>query len=249
MRARIAGLMVAVLLVFGTGVGFAADEAVTLRYYGQSFFVLTTPGGTQIALDPYGQIGYPMPAGVTAAAVFITHEHGDHNNAALIQGGPKVFRGLVPGGWATIRERVGDALVYSVPSFHDDQGGTSPRGFTALFVIETGGLRIAHLGDLGQTALTEGQLKALGSIDVLLIPVGGGGFTITGEQAARLTEMIRPRVVIPMHYKTAVRPTWPGTDEQPFLAGKADVVRAGTSVSFTRGGLPASLRTVVMSWQ
>ena len=249
MHVRLAVCTLAVLLALGTNIGLAADEAVTLRYYGQSFFVLTTPGGTRIALDPYGQIGYPLPGGVAAAAVFITHEHGDHNNAALIEGGPKVFRGLVPGGWAMIRERVGDALVYSIPSFHDDQGGTSPRGFNALFVIETGGLRVAHLGDLGQTTLTEGQLKALGAVDVLLIPVGGGPFTITGEQASRITDMIRPRVVIPMHYKTAARQNSPGTDEQPFLAGKTNVDRAGTSLSFTRGALPATLRTVVMSWQ
>jgi L-ascorbate metabolism protein UlaG (beta-lactamase superfamily) len=249
MQGRLAVLTLALLLVFGTGVGLAADEAVTLRYYGQSFFVLTTPGGTRIALDPYGQIGYPLPSGVTADVVAISHEHGDHNNAALIQGSPKVLRGLVPGSWASIRERVGDALIYNVPSFHDDQGGTSPRGLNAIFVIETGGLRIAQLGDLGQTVLTEGQLKAMGPIDVLLIPVGGGPFTVNGPQASRLTELIRPRVVIPMHYKTAVRPDWPGTDEQPFLEGKSSVDRAGNTASFTRGAMPASLKVVVMNWQ
>ena len=249
MERRLAVLTVALLLAFGANVGLAADEAVTLRYYGQSFFVLTTPDGTRIALDPYGQIGFPMPTGVSAGAVFVTHEHGDHNNAALIQGSPKVLRGLMPGGWATVRERVGDALVYSVPSFHDDQGGMSPRGFNALFVIETGGLRIAHLGDLGQTALTDGQIRALGAIDILLIPVGGGGFTVTGEQASRLTDALRPRVVIPMHYKTAARPTWPGTDEQAFLAGKTNVNRVGNTVSFTRGTLPASMQVMVMNWQ
>ena len=249
MEGRLAVLTLALLLAFGTNAGLAANEAVTLRYYGQSFFILTTPAGTRIALDPYGQIGFPLPSGVTVDAVTITHEHGDHNNAALIQGSPKVFRGLIPGGWTTIRERVGDALVYSIPSFHDDQGGTSPRGFNALFVIETGGLRIAHLGDLGQTALTEGQLRALGTIDILLIPVGGGPFTINGEQASRITDLMRPRVVIPTHYKTAARPTFPGTDEQPFLAGKANVTRSENTVSFTRGSLPASTQVVVMNWQ
>ena len=242
-------LTLTLFLAYGTGIGLAAGEAVTLQYYGQSFFVLTTPGGTRIALDPFGQIGFPMPSGVTADAVTITHEHGDHNNAALIQGSPKILRGLVPGASATIRERVGDALIYTVPSFHDDQAGTSPRGFNALFVIETGGLRIAHFGDLGQTTLTPGQISALGPIDILLLPVGGGVFTINGEQASRIAGVVRARVVIPMHYKTSARPTWPGTDEQPFLAGKANVNRAGTTASFTRGALPASMQAVVMNWQ
>ena len=96
-------LTLTLFLAYGTGIGLAAGEAVTLQYYGQSFFVLTTPGGTRIALDPFGQIGFPMPSGVTADAVTITHEHGDHNNAALIQGSPKILRGLVPGASATIR--------------------------------------------------------------------------------------------------------------------------------------------------
>jgi L-ascorbate metabolism protein UlaG (beta-lactamase superfamily) len=247
MHGRLAVVTLALLLTLGASVGLAADEAVTLRYYGQSFFVLTTPGGTRIAIDPYGNIGFPLPSGVSADVVTISHEHGDHNNAALIQGSPKVLRGLVPGSWASIRERVGDAVIYNVPSFHDDQGGTSPRGLNAIFVIETGGLRIAQLGDLGQTVLTEGQLKAMGAIDILLIPVGGGPFTINGEQASRLVEAIRPRVVNPMHYKTAERPTWPGTDEQAFLAGKSSLDRAGNTASFTRGAMPSSLHVVVMN--
>jgi L-ascorbate metabolism protein UlaG (beta-lactamase superfamily) len=247
MHGRLAVVTLALLLTLGASVGLAADEAVTLRYYGQSFFVLTTPGGTRIAIDPYGNIGFPLPSGVSADVVTISHEHGDHNNAALIQGSPKVLRGLVPGSWASIRERVGDAVIYNVPSFHDDQGGTSPRGLNAIFVIETGGLRIAQLGDLGQTVLTEGQLKAMGAIDILLIPVGGGPFTINGEQASRLVEAIRPRVVIPMHFKTAERPTWPGTDEQAFLAGKSSLDRAGNTASFTRGAMPSSLHVVVMN--
>jgi L-ascorbate metabolism protein UlaG (beta-lactamase superfamily) len=247
MQGRLAVLTLALVLTLGASVGLAADEAITLRYYGQSFFVLTTPGGTRIAIDPFGNIGFPLPSGVTADVVTISHEHGDHNNAALIQGSPKVLRGLVPGSWASIRERVGDALIYNVPSFHDDQGGTSPRGLNAIFIIETGGLRIAQLGDLGQTMLTEGQLKAMGTIDILLIPVGGGPFTINGEQASRIVEAIRPRVVIPMHFKTTERPTWPGTDEQPFLAGKSTVDRAGNTASFTRGAMPSSLHVVVMN--
>jgi L-ascorbate metabolism protein UlaG (beta-lactamase superfamily) len=87
----------------------------------------------------------------------------------------------------------------------------------------------------------------MGAIDILLIPVGGGPFTINGEQASRLVEAFRPRVVIPMHFKTAERPTWPGTDEQAFLAGKSSLDRAGNTASFTRGAMPSSLHVVVMN--
>lgn len=251
MLARLSWLTVTVLLTLGAGAGFAAADAVTLRYYGQSFFVITTGGGARIVLDPFGNIGFPLPSGVEADAVFITHEHGDHNNAALIGGGAKVFRGITtaPLAWNTIRERVGDARVYSVPSFHDNEGGTSGRGFNALFVVEANGLRIAHLGDLGQAALTDTQLRALGRIDVLLIPVGGAPFTIGGAEATQITEQIQPRLVIPMHYKTAARPTWPGADEQGYLAGKSGVQRIGTSVTLSASTLPRERQILVMAYQ
>jgi len=250
MVVRLVWLTLVVLLVLGAGIGFAAADTLTLRYYGQSFFLITTGGGTRIALDPFGNIGFPLPSGVEADAVFITHEHGDHNNAALI-GGAKVFRGLTttPLGWNAIRERIGDALVYSVPSFHDNEGGTSGRGFNALFVVEANGLRIAHLGDLGQAALTDTQRRALGRIDVLLIPVGGAPFTIGGAEATQITEQLQPRVVIPMHYKTAARPQWPGADEQGYLAGKSGVERIGTTVTLSASTLPRERQIVVMAYQ
>jgi hypothetical protein len=50
-----------------------------------------------------------------------------------------------------------------------------------------------------------------------------------------------------MHFKTPERPTWPGTDEQPFLAGKPNVARGENTASFTRGALPSSLQVRVMN--
>ncbi|MDQ7843417.1 MAG: MBL fold metallo-hydrolase [Armatimonadota bacterium] len=248
---RLTWLMAAALVTLGAGAGAAAADAVTLRYYGQSFFLLTTGGGTRVAIDPFGTIGLPMPSGVEADAVLITHEHGDHNNAGLIGGKARVFRGLTtnPPGWNTIRERAGDVLIYSVPAFHDDAGGTTGRGFNTIFVLEVAGLRIAHLGDLGQAQLTEGQLRALGRIDVLLIPVGGAPFTIGAAEATRITDQLNPRVVIPMHYKTAARPQWPGSDEQPFLAGKPNVQRVGHTVTLTSATLPRERTILVMAYQ
>lgn len=251
MLPRLTWLTVTVLLTLGSSAGFAAADTLTLRYYGQSFFLITTGGGTRIVLDPFGNIGFPMPSGVDADAVFITHEHGDHNNAALIGGGAKVFRGLTitPLGWNAIRERVGDALVYSVPSFHDNEGGTTGRGFNTIFVLEVNGLRLAHLGDLGQAELTAAQLSALGRVHVLLIPVGGAPFTIGAAEATQITEQLQPRLVIPMHYKTAARPTWPGADEQGFLAGKRGVQRTGTTVPLSPSTLPRERQIVVMAYQ
>ncbi|MDR7484630.1 MAG: MBL fold metallo-hydrolase [Armatimonadota bacterium] len=231
----------------------AQQRPVSIRYLGWSFFLITAADGLRLAIDPYGNIGYPLPS-VEADVVLVTHEHGDHNNVGLIGGSPQVFRGLAPGArdWNRVYQRLGGTLIYAVPGFHDNEFGTTPRGLDTFFVIESGGLRIAHLGDIGQSTLSESQLRALRTIDVLMIPVGAGPFTVSVADANRLVDQIRPRIVIPMHYKTPMRqpPTWPGVDERPFLEGKPNVRRLGHhTLTLTPDDLPPTMQVVVMEWQ
>jgi len=61
---------------------------------------------------------------------------------------------------------------------------------------------VAHLGDLGQAALRPEQVRALGAVDVLFVPAGGGGLTIGGEATADVVRALRPRLVVPMHHRT-----------------------------------------------
>jgi len=84
---------------------------------------------------------------------------------------------------------------------------------------------------------------------VLMIPVGGAPFTIGAAEATAVAAQLRPRIVIPMHYKTAARPDWPGGDEQAFLAGKANVVRTGNTLTLSAGRLPAPTQIAVMEWR
>jgi L-ascorbate metabolism protein UlaG (beta-lactamase superfamily) len=231
----------------------AQERPVTIRYFGWSFFLVTTSEGLRIAIDPYGNIGYPFPT-VEADVVLVTHEHGDHNNVGLIKGTPRVFRGLAAGAgdWNRIYERIGGTSIYAVAAFHDDEQGTSPRGLDTIFVIESGGVRIAHLGDIGQPALSDGQLRAMGAIDILMIPVGAGPFTVTVPQANALVAQIRPKITIPIHYKTPTRqpPTWPGIDERAFLEGKPNVRRLGShTLTISRDQLPSTAQVVVMEHQ
>lgn len=225
------------------------EAPVAIRYFGQSFFLISS-GGLRIAIDPFGDIGYPFPS-VEGDVVLVTHEHRDHNNVGLVGGARRILRGLTEGGrdWAKIYERIQGTLFYTVPSFHDDQFGTA-RGLNSIFVIETGGFRIAHLGDLGQPFLSESVLRAMGRVDILMIPVGGAPFTIRAREATYVVEQIRPKMVIPMHYRTAVRPDWPGTDERPFLEGKPNVRRLeSNTLTVARDQLPATTQIVVMNWR
>jgi L-ascorbate metabolism protein UlaG (beta-lactamase superfamily) len=90
--------------------------------------------------------------------------------------------------------------VIAIASEHDDQAGTR-RGPNTIFVFALDGIRICHMGDFGQTALRPEQREAIGTVDLLFIPVGGGP-TIGTDRAAEITRALDPRWVVPMHYRT-----------------------------------------------
>ena len=174
-----------------------------VRWYGQSAFALS--GSHTVLIDPFGDLSealsqrgvsfnYPPIAGVEADLLLVTHEHADHNGVEAAVGEPQVIRSTA----GTFETPIGP--VVAVASEHDDAAGTR-RGPNTLFRFELDGLAYAHLGDLGQAALRPEQRAALGSVDVLFVPVGDGP-TIGGERAADVVRELAPRLVVPMHYRT-----------------------------------------------
>jgi L-ascorbate metabolism protein UlaG (beta-lactamase superfamily) len=222
-----------------------------LTWLGQSCFVLETAAGTRIVMDPIPKgLGYDLPAGLKADAVTISHEHFDHNNVGLLANKPRVLRGLTPDkkGWTRIDEKVKEVAVRSVGVYHDDKRGAE-RGLDTVFLFEVGGLRIAHLGDLGHL-LTDEQLSAIGSVDVLLVPVGGV-FTIDGYQATRVVDQLHPRlVVVPMHYRTAAVTIKELQPVDAFLEGKANVKHlAGNTLALTPVKARPAAEIDVLDWK
>jgi L-ascorbate metabolism protein UlaG (beta-lactamase superfamily) len=104
-----------------------------------------------------------------------------------------------------------------------------------LFAFTLGGRRVAHLGDLGQRALRDEQAQALGSVDLLFVPVGGGP-TIGAEQAAEIAARLSARVVVPMHYRTERIDFLEPVDA---FAQRAERVERLSSPSFELEALPA----------
>lgn len=115
--------------------------------------------------------------------LLISHKHWDHINTDNI---------IVEENKETFKIRI-------VDSFHDEENGNL-RGNNLIHIIETEGIRICHLGDLGHI-LSDEQVKSIGQIDILLIPTGGI-FTINSKQAIKVVNQLKPDIVIPMHYKT-----------------------------------------------
>lgn len=162
-----------------------------INFLGHSCFRLK--GKTTIVItDPYdpNMVGLKL-AKLSGDVVTISHDHGDHNQSELVGGVKKVVSG--PGEY----EIMGVSIV-GISTYHDEKKGTL-RGKNTVYIIEIDGLRVAHLGDLGHK-LNDKILEKIGTIDVLLIPVGGE-FTIGPQQAVEIVRAIEPTVVIPMHYQ------------------------------------------------
>ncbi len=164
---------------------------MVITWYGQACFKIQS-GDLTIILDPFSKkIGLTPPSG-QADIVLVTHEHFDHNNIGAVKGEYFLVNG--PGEY-----EIKGVKVRGILSFHDSEGGTK-RGANTLYVIELEGIRILHVGDLGQELLDDYQLGEIGEIHILMVPVGGF-FTIDGKAAAGIVNQIEPKIAIPMHYK------------------------------------------------
>jgi L-ascorbate metabolism protein UlaG (beta-lactamase superfamily) len=207
-----------------------------IKYLAHASFLITSGSGVKIVTDPYttspgikhGEIKE------TADIVTVSHEHGDHNNVSAVKGNPKAVRASA---------EVKGIKFKAVPAAHDDRGG-SQRGRNTIFCFKVDGINVCHCGDLGHT-LSEEQVKAIGKVDVLMIPVGGF-FTIDANTATRVGEQLKPKVIIPMHYKTE-KLDFPiaGTDE--FTRGKSNVTHInGSEIELEAGSLPAATQIMVL---
>ena len=156
-----------------------------LSWYGHACFKLDFGAGGSVVFDPYefGCVpGAEMPDGVTADMVLCSHDHHDHNAAGRVS-----LSGNAPA-----------FTVTAVDTYHDPEQGAL-RGTNRISMVEYGGFRAVHLGDLG-CALTAEQIEILKGADLLLIPVGGH-FTIGPEEAKRVMDQLMPRLTVPMHYR------------------------------------------------
>ncbi len=213
--------------------------ALKLRYFGLSMVQLETPSGKKIVFDPHAvpELGRNL---LQAEIVCCSHLHSDHTQLQVIENpqAARVFQGLVPGAkgkppeWKAIDEKVGGIRIRTVGLYHDAEQGLA-RGKNSAFVLEIDGLKVCHLGDLGHD-LDPAQVKAIGPVDVLMVPVGGV-YTLNGDGAKRVVAALKPtRFVIPLHYGL------PGFDELPgpeeFLDGQANVRRvAGNELAIDLG--------------
>ncbi len=224
------------------------QTSVNLTWFGQSTFLMKTGDGVKVLMDPANPNIIKVDLTEPVDLVTVSHEHSDHNYVALAKGDPAILRGLSGTEVAKIDQVFKDIRVSTVASFHDNQGGAQ-RGKNAIFIFELPGLKVVHAGDLGHI-LSESQVKEIGAVDILLLPVGTG-FTLDLQSVMEVIKQLNPKVLIPMHYSPSNAPAGGfrlGTVED-FLkfAGPAyEVKYSGHSETFIAGKLPAKTTIVVM---
>jgi len=214
-------LALVLALVMLSAAGASAGE-IKIAWYGQSMFLLVTPNGKRIVFDPHNIENYRIKP-MKADLVLMSHFHTDHTQEVVIENAKDAIKrnALKKGGpnglltdWNVVDEKhfnnevrlqtlttrgPGDKVV---GPYHDEVNGLE-RGKNGAWIVDIDGLRIVHLGDLGHM-LTKDQVKKLGPVDVLMLPVGGV-YTLNGLVAFKVMQQVKPRrTTIPMHYGTIV---------------------------------------------
>lgn len=208
-----------------------------IRWHGHSCFEIGD--GMRIVIDPHDgrSIGIKTPK-VQADLVLVTHHHFDHDAVRVVRGNYRVIDS--PGNY-----EIGDVRITGIEAYHDEMNGRK-RGKITMFKIEKEGIRILHVGDLGHV-LTSEQLSEIGNVDILFTPVGGV-YTVDAEKAYQNAMNIRPRVVVPMHYKLpgmslGIAPV----DEFLKLFREEQVEYVGNSIYVTRDDLPRNMQVWVFT--
>lgn len=162
-----------------------------ITWLGHSCFRIRGREAT-IVTDPFDKtLGYPVKK-PTATIVTVSHEHPQHSFVQGVSGTPRVISR--PGEY-----EVASVFITGVATHHDSERG-AVLGKNTAYVMQIEDVGICHLGDLGHVPTAE-QIEQMSSVDILMVPVGGGP-TIGPAAAAETISLIQPKLVIPMHYKT-----------------------------------------------
>jgi len=161
-----------------------------ITWYGHSCFRITERGKANIVTDPYDEsIGYGA-LNLKSEIVTISHNTPGHANVEAVRD------------WQYLIERpgeyeIGGVFIIATPMINKK---VADARYNLAYTFDYGKSKVVHMGDI-QHVPSQSDLDALGEVNVLLVPVGGGG-ALNASQAAEVVAMIEPSIVIPMHYKT-----------------------------------------------
>lgn len=206
-----------------------------IEWYGHSCFRLRGAQGI-VVTDPYGPTDEGRSGALRADIVTVSHAHPGHDRVTSVDGPPFVIDG--PGDY-----ELRGIFVTGLRMAHDQEGGAR-RGHTTAYCVLLDDLSVCHLGDLGHRPSQE-HVEAIGNVDILLVPVGGGN-SLGPAQAAEVVRLLDPSIVIPMHCRSGARPELEPVAR--FLKEMGvDAAPPVPSLSITRGQLPEEPELVVLT--
>ncbi len=173
---------------------------MVITYYGLSCFKAQS-GNLVIAFDPPSKNSDLKPPRFVADIVLSSHNHPAHNGlgelSAKDDNGPFLISG--PGEY-----EIKEVQIHGIGSFHDNEHGKK-LGANTIYTVEIEGIRLCHLGDLGEEELAAQTIEAIGEVDILFLPVGGKD-VIGAETAVKIANQIEPKIAVPMHYSIPKTP-------------------------------------------
>jgi L-ascorbate metabolism protein UlaG (beta-lactamase superfamily) len=210
-----------------------------ITWYGHSCFRLTERNFATVVTDPFDHkaVGYDALK-LKAEIVTVSHEAPGHSNTDAVKGSTHALTGAG-------EFEIGSVFITAVQT----GGGKKSKDKTrnTLYVFDYDGITVAHLGDL-QEVPSQSEVEALGTVNVLLVPVGGGS-SLNAAKAAEVVSLIEPNIVIPMHYATDDTKVKLESLSKFLKEMGLGKVESQPSLKVTRSGLPQETKVIVLDYQ
>lgn len=210
-----------------------------ITWYGHSCFRLTERGMASVVTDPFDHevIGF-NPLKLRGDIVTVSHDAPGHNFVSAVKGRGHVLTG--PGEY-----EIGGVFITGVQTNGKRKLSTTELRNT-LYVFDYNGVTVAHLGDLHRVP-SQTEIEALGSVDIALVPVGGGG-GLNAAKAAEVVSILEPGIVVPMHYQTKVSKLKLAPLAKFLKEMGLTSVDPSDSLKISRTSVPSETRVVVLNY-
>ena len=214
-----------------------------ITWYGHSCFRLTERNYATVVTDPFDSktIGYSALR-LRSDIVTVSHAAPGHNNTDAVKGISHIIDGAG-------EFEIGGVFITGVQT---DGGSSRKKGKddaarNTIYVFDYDGITVAHLGDLKHTP-TQSEIESLGTINVALVPVGGGG-GLNAAKAAEIISLLEPNLVIPMHYSTPAVKLPLDTLNKFIKEMGLSQTETQPSLKVTRSSLPHETHVSVLEYQ
>jgi L-ascorbate metabolism protein UlaG (beta-lactamase superfamily) len=210
-----------------------------ITWHGHSCFRMIERSMAAVVTDPYSEsIGYGALK-LKADILTVSHDAPGHNNVDAVKGETHLIAG--PGEY-----EIGGVFVMGLAT-DEKKKKTDENKRNTLYLFDFDGLTVCHLGDLEHVP-TQAQIESLGTVNVALVPVGGGG-GLNAAQAAEVVSLLEPSIVIPMHYKTDATDLKLDPVSKFLKEMGLGTIAPEPTLKVTKSSLPAETRVVLLDYK